>query len=538
MLRITELKLPLDHAEPALRAAVLQRLGVADADLIGFSIFRRAWDARKRSAVLLIYTIDAEVRGEAAVLRRFAGDKAIGPTPDTTYQFVAKAPVNMPKRPVVIGAGPCGLFAGLILAQMGFRPIILDRGKVVRQRTKDTWGLWRRSILNPESNVQYGEGGAGTFSDGKLYSQIRDPHHLGRKVLTEFVKAGAPEEILYVAKPHIGTFRLVTMVEHMRATIESLGGEYRFESKVTDFDIETGSDGQRHMRGVQLADGSAIATDHVVLAIGHSARDTFHMLHECGVYVEAKPFSIGFRIEHPQSLIDKARFGPNAGNAILGAADYKLVHHAKNGRSVYSFCMCPGGTVVAAASEPGHLVTNGMSQYSRNERNANAGIVVGITPEVDFPGHPLAGVALQRQWEARAFEAGGGTYHAPGQRVADFLAQRASTAIGAVIPSYKPGVTPTSLDSCLPEFAIAAIREAIPAFDRQIRGFADGDAMLTGVETRTSSPIRIKRNDALESVNTHGLYPAGEGAGYAGGILSAGVDGIRVAEAVAKRMVG
>jgi uncharacterized protein len=533
MLRLTDLKLPLKHEPAALRQAVLLRLQCADEDLLSLTIARRAVDARKKSAVLLIYTIDAHLRDEQTVLRQHANDKSIGPTPDTSYKFVATAPPSGFKRPLVIGAGPCGLFAGLILAQMGFRPIILDRGKVVRQRTKDTWGLWRRSVLDPESNVQYGEGGAGTFSDGKLYSQIRDPNHLGRKVLTEFVKAGAPEEILYVAKPHIGTFRLVTMVEHMRATIESLGGEYRFESRVTDLNIETASDGSRHMRGVTLADGQQIAADHVVLAIGHSARDTFQLLYDRGVYVEAKPFSIGFRIEHPQSLIDQARYGTNAGNAILGAADYKLVHHATNGRSVYSFCMCPGGTVVAAASEPGHLVTNGMSQYSRNERNANAGIVVGITPEVDFPGHPLAGVALQRTWEARAFVAGGETYFAPGQRVGDFLAERASTSIGAVVPSYKPGVTPTSLDSCLPEFAIRAIREALPAFDRQIRGFANPDAMLTGVETRTSSPIRIKRNDALMSLNTIGLYPAGEGAGYAGGILSAGVDGIRVAEAVA-----
>jgi uncharacterized protein len=538
MLRLNELKLPLTHEASALRQAVVARLGIHDEDLRDFSIARRAVDARKKSAVLLIYTIDADVRDEATLLRQFAGDKTIGPTPDTTYKFVARAPSTNAKRPVVIGAGPCGLFAGLILAQMGFRPIIVDRGKVVRQRTKDTWGLWRRSVLNPESNVQYGEGGAGTFSDGKLYSQIRDPNHLGRKVLVEFVKAGAPEEILYVAKPHIGTFRLVTMVEHMRATIESLGGEYRFESRVTDFHVETSRDGSRTMRGVRLSDGTEIAADHVVLAIGHSARDTFQLLHDRGVYIEAKPFSIGFRIEHPQSLIDQARYGTNAGNEILGAADYKLVHHATNGRSVYSFCMCPGGTVVAAASEPGYLVTNGMSQYSRNERNANAGIVVGITPEVDYPGHPLAGIALQRAWEARAFVAGGETYFAPGQRVGDFLASRASTSIGAVVPSYKPGVTPTSLDSCLPEFAIRAIREALPAFDRQIRGFANPDAMLTGVETRTSSPIRIKRNDALMSLNTVGLYPAGEGAGYAGGILSAGVDGIRIAEAVALAMVG
>jgi uncharacterized FAD-dependent dehydrogenase len=424
------------------------------------------------------------------------------------------------------------LFAALLLAQMGFRPIILERGKVVRERTKDTWRLWRKSILDPESNVQYGEGGAGTFSDGKLYSQIKDPRHLGRKVLTEFVRAEAPPEILTEAHPHIGTFRLVKMVENMRATIESLGGEYRFESRVTDFDIAVGSDGARRMRGVVLAGGERIAADHVVLAIGHSSRDTFAMLHERGVYVEAKPFSLGFRIEHPQSLIDAARFGGAAGHPILGAADYKLVHHASNGRDVYSFCMCPGGTVVAATSEEGCVATNGMSQYSRAERNANAGIVVGITPD-DYPGGPLAGIAFQRRWEAAAFIAGGSTYAAPAQRVGDFIAGRPSVSLGDVIPSYKPGVTPTDLSPCLPDYAISAIREALSAFGRQIRGFDMADAVLTGVETRTSSPIRIKRDDTLQSLNTQGLFPAGEGAGYAGGILSAGVDGIKIAEAVA-----
>jgi hypothetical protein len=438
---------------------------------------------------------------------------------------------------VVIGCGPCGLFAGLILAEAGFRPIILDRGKVVRQRTKDTWGFWRKGVLNPESNVQYGEGGAGTFSDGKLYSQIRDPDHLGRKVLTEFVEAGAPEEILWVAKPHIGTFRLVSMVEKMRAKIEALGGEYRFETKVEDLVIETGRDGQRHLRGLVLASGETIRTDHVVLAVGHSARDTFAMLHARGVAMAAKPFSIGVRIEHPQGVIDRARYGAFARHPRLGAADYKLVHHAGNGRSAYSFCMCPGGTVVAAASEPGRVVTNGMSQYSRAERNANAGIVVGITPE-DYPGGPLAGIDFQRHWEERAFAAGGGTYAAPAQRVEDFLKARASTTLGEVIPSYKPGVTPADLSACLPGFAVEAIREALPAFARQIPGFAMADAVMTGVETRTSSPLRIGRDASFQSPNTRGLFPAGEGAGYAGGILSAGVDGIRVAEAVIRAMRG
>lgn len=527
MLRITELRLPLEHLEDALRPAVVKRLGIADGDLLGFTVFKRSYDARKNNALTFIYTIDADVRDEAKVLKHFAGDRHINPAPDTRYHFVAQASTPPAHRPLVIGFGPCGIFAALILAQSGFRPIVLERGKAVRERTKDTWGLWRKNVLNPESNVQFGEGGAGTFSDGKLYSQIKDPKHYGRKVLTEFVKAGAPEEILYVSKPHIGTFRLVGMVENMRAEIESLGGEIRFQQRVVDVLIEDG-----HLRGVVLDSGEQIRSDHVVLALGHSARDTFEMLHERGVFMEAKPFSVGFRIEHPQSLIDKARLGKYAGHPLLGAADYKIVHHARNGRAVYSFCMCPGGTVVAATSEPNRVVTNGMSQYSRNERNANAGIVVGITPD-DYPGGPLAGIALQRALESHAFELGGGTYEAPGQLVGDFITGRPSTALGSVEPSYKPGVKLGDLSTALPGYAIEAMREALPAFDRQIKGFAMHDAVLTGVETRTSSPLRLTRGENCQSLNVKGLYPAGEGAGYAGGILSAGVDGIRVAEAVA-----
>ena len=538
MLRLTEIRLPLNHAPQAVAAAAIARLKIEPGELISCTVVRRAHDARKKFAILLVYSLDVAVADEAGVLARFADDAQVRPKPDTDYRFVVRAPADATTRPVVIGAGPCGLFAALVLAQMGFKPIILERGRAVRERTKDTWALWRKSVLNPESNVQYGEGGAGTFSDGKLWSQIKDPRHLGRKVLTEFVTAGAPPEILVDAHPHIGTFRLVKMVENMRATIEALGGEYRFESRVTDLDIETGADGARRVRGVVLAGGARIAADHVVLAVGHSARDTFEMLHGRGVYVEAKPFSIGFRIEHPQSLIDVARFGRSAGNPLLGAADYKLVHHAKNGRDVYSFCMCPGGTVVAAASEAGRLVTNGMSQYSRAERNANAGIVVGITPEVDYPEGPLAGIALQRKWEEAAFVAGGGTYAAPAQRVADFIAGRPSKSLGSVVPSYTPGVTPTNLATCLPKYAIIAIREALVQFGQQIRGFDMADAVLTGVETRTSSPIRIKRDESFQSVNTKGLFPGGEGAGYAGGILSAGVDGIKLAEAVGKSVMG
>ena len=531
MLRLTEVKLPLDHTKEELETAILKRLVMARDQLVGYSIFRRGVDARKRSAIHFIYTLDVETKNESAIRKRMQGDRHVSITPDTGYKFVAQALNSLATRPVVIGTGPCGLFAGLLLAQMGFRPLILERGKAVRERTRDTFGLWRTGQLDPESNVQFGEGGAGTFSDGKLYSQIKDPRHLGRKVLTEFVKAGAPPEILYVSKPHIGTFRLVGMVERMRESIEALGGEIRFQCRVDDLDIDNGQ-----MRGVVLCGGEHIAADHVVLAVGHSARDTFEMLYDRGVYIEAKPFSIGFRIEHPQSLIDRARYGPNAGHAQLGAAEYKLVHHASNGRSVYSFCMCPGGTVVAAASEAGRVVTNGMSQYSRNERNANAGIVVGITP-ADYPGHALAGIAFQRHWEERAFAAGGGTYDAPAQRVGDFIAGRPSTALGSVEPSYKPGVRMTDLSICIPEYAVVAIREALPAFEKQITGFAMDDAVLTGVETRTSSPIRIKRNEGYQSLNTRGLFPAGEGAGYAGGILSAAVDGIEVAEAVALSML-
>ncbi len=546
MLRLTEIKLPLGTApfsaeqeQVALRVQILQRLKIVPVDLLSITIFRRGYDARKKAKILLVYSLDVEVNDQVRLLKKFQNDPRVSPTPDTSYQFVANAnTASTQLRPVIIGMGPCGLFAALTLAQMGFRPIVLERGKAVRERTQDTWALWRKSVLDPESNVQFGEGGAGTFSDGKLSSQIKDPFHLGRKVLAEFVAAGAPPEILYVSKPHIGTFKLVSIIEIMRAKIEALGGEIRFQKKVVDIEIEL-KNGTRQVRGVVIEGGELIATNHLVLAIGHSARDTFYKLHERGVFVEAKPFSIGFRIEHPQSLIDHARFGVSAGNPVLGAADYKLVHHASNGRSVYSFCMCPGGTVVAATSEVGCVVTNGMSQYSRNERNANAGIVVGVTPQQDFPEHVLAGIEFQRRWESAAFIAGGSNYHAPAQTVGDFLAGRPSVEQPSVIPSYKPGVKMTDLAGCVPSFATVAIQEALVAFDKQIHGFAMADAVLTGVETRTSAPIRItRRDDNFQSVNTAGLFPAGEGAGYAGGILSAAVDGIKAAEAVALNVLG
>ena len=554
MLRINELKLPLHHSDADFTTAVLARLEIAPEALLETRIFKRSYDARKKSNILLIYQLDVTLTGAAeqqvlAALENSPSKRGVRLSPDTNYKLPVKVDTNFPsteqQRPVVIGFGPCGILAALSLAQMGLKPIVLERGKDVRQRTKDTWGLWRKRKLNPESNVQFGEGGAGTFSDGKLYSQVKDQRFLGRKVLTEFVKAGAPEEIMYVSKPHIGTFKLVKMVETMRAEIIRLGGEIRFGQKVDRLNREKIEDPDQQgitytgqVTGVTLDSGDVINSRHVILAIGHSARQTFKMLLDEGVYIEPKPFSIGFRIEHPQSMIDQVRFGEEAGNPMLGAADYKLVHHCKNGRSVYSFCMCPGGTVVAATSEPGRVVTNGMSQYSRNERNANAAIVVGIEPEKDYPGHPLAGIDLQQSLETLAYELGGENYNAPAQLVGDFLKGKASSTLKSVTPSYKPGVTLSDLSKALPKFAVDAIREAIPAFDRQIKGYSMNDAVLTGIETRTSSPISIKRDRSLQNMSTRGLYPAGEGAGYAGGILSAGIDGIKVAEAVALDLSG
>jgi len=552
MLRLTDIKLPLDHPADAIEQAILQKLVITKAELVDFTVFKRGYDARKKNKILLIYTLDISTKSDEQLLEKFSKDPHVKLTPDMEYKFVGQAPEQLTERPVVIGMGPCGLFVGLVLAQMGFNPIVLERGKEVRERTKDTFGFWRKKILNTESNVQFGEGGAGTFSDGKLYSQVKDPKHYSRKVLNEFVDAGAPEEILFVSKPHIGTFKLVTMVEKMRAKIFELGGEVRFEQRVEQIHFENDETitfeddaltgfAAKQVTGLTLASGEHIVTNHIALAIGHSARDTFEMLHDEGVYIKAKPFSVGFRIEHEQSVIDEARFGKNAGNEILGAADYKLVHHASNGRSVYSCCMCPGGTVVAAASEEGRLVTNGMSQYSRHERNANSAIVVGIEPKDYTLGKfaakdnsVLAGIEFQRRLEEQAFAMGGESYDAPVQLVGDFLAGRKTGEHGSVIPSYKPGVTYCDLSDALPDYAIAAIREALPAFERKIKGFSMNEATLTAVETRTSSPIQITRDrETLQSLNAKGLYPAGEGAGYAGGILSAGIDGIKIAEAMA-----
>jgi uncharacterized FAD-dependent dehydrogenase len=571
-------RLPTPHPIDALRQLAAQALGISAADITSLNVFKRSFDARKAD-LLAVYIVDlslADAQNEAALLHQFEKNPHIQATPDMAWHAPCQAPAHFGEqegqRPVVVGFGPCGMFAALALAQMGFKPIVLERGKPVRERTKDTWGLWRKKVLNPESNVQFGEGGAGTFSDGKLYSQIKDPRHLGRKVMDEFVNAGAPADILYAAHPHIGTFKLVKVVEHIRETIIALGGEIRFEQRVSDVLLAPAANGHQ-LTGLQVTDlhtgqSQTLHTRHAVLALGHSSRDTFVMLHRRGVAMQAKAFSIGVRIEHPQSVIDQARWGRHAGHPLLGAADYKLVHHAQNGRAVYSFCMCPGGTVVAATSEPGRVVTNGMSQYSRNERNANAGMVVAIDPP-DYPldtaawqaafgesdgaqlaqeanalaaqqppvPHPLAGIVLQRELETRAFEVGGSNYEAPGQLVGDFLAQRPSTTWGSVLPSYKPGVKLVDLADVLPGYAVEAMREALPVFGRKIKGYDMADAVMTGVETRTSSPLRIPRGEDHQSTNTHGLYPAGEGASYAGGILSAGVDGIKVAESLARALM-
>ncbi len=571
-------RLPTAHPQDALQHMAAKALGLQPSDIAALQVFKRSFDARK-AELLAVYIVDVtltEPQAEAALLKKWAVNPHIQATPDMRWHAPCQAPKTFGaaqgERPVVIGFGPCGMFAALALAQMGFRPLVLERGKPVRERTKDTWGLWRKQTLNPESNVQFGEGGAGTFSDGKLYSQIKDPRHLGRKVMDEFVKAGAPEDILFAAHPHIGTFKLVKVVERLRAEIIALGGEIRFEQRVCDVWLQPTASGQQ-LCGLQVQDlrtgqQQRLDTRHAVLALGHSSRDTFVMLHRRGVAMQAKAFSIGVRIEHPQSVIDQARWGRHAGHPLLGAADYKLVHHAQNGRAVYSFCMCPGGTVVAATSEPDRVVTNGMSQYSRNERNANAGMVVAIDPP-DYPldaaawqaafgasdgaqlaqeaqalsqqtppvCHPLAGIVLQRQLESRAFVVGGGNYEAPGQLVGDFLAHRPSTTWGSVVPSYKPGVKLVDLADVLPAFALEAMREALPVFGRKIKGYDMADAVMTGVETRTSSPLRMPRGPDHQSSNTQGLYPAGEGASYAGGILSAGVDGIKVAESLARHIM-
>jgi uncharacterized FAD-dependent dehydrogenase len=551
--RLHGLRLPLDHTQTELERAICAKLHLPASVLLSHQLVKQSIDARRKGAIELVYAIDLELtldgKQKHQLLRRFANSPQLRPTPDERYVFVLqplqrKEWQTMGQRPVVVGAGPCGYFAALLLAEMGLCPLLLERGQAVKQRTQDTFGFWRgRQTFDPESNAQFGEGGAGTFSDGKLYSQISEPATYVRKVLEEMVAAGASPEILTLHHPHIGTFRLATVVRGLREKIQALGGEVRFGARVEELILA--QDGSRRVEGVRLAQGECLHARHVVLAPGHSARDTFHRLEQQGVAMARKPFAVGLRIEHPQALIDQARWGEQAGHPRLGPAEYKLVHHTKTGRDVYSFCMCPGGWVVGATSEEGCVVTNGMSQHSRRERNANSGLVVNITSEdldpwARWPGDPLAGVAFQRHWEQQAFQAGGENYQAPAQYLADFLAdQPSSPASTAVVErvegSYLPGVRLGSLKGCLPEFVLASIREALPVFATKLPGYLLQEALLTGVETRTSSPIRLPRDrTTFESINTPGLYPAGEGAGYAGGILSAAIDGLKVAEALAQ----
>jgi hypothetical protein len=529
MLQLSQILLPVDHSDDDLRKSVLKLLRIREEDLISLKVKQRAIDAR-RGHVEFSFTLLVEIQEEAKIVRRLGKNPHVQPAGDETYRQIAENVVRtQPMRPVIVGTGPCGLFCGLLLARAGLKPLLLERGKAAGDRARDVTGFWRRGWdFNAESNVQFGEGGAGTFSDGKLYTQIRDREHRIPWLLREMVAAGAPEDILIKSRPHIGTDRLIKVVRHIREEIIALGGEVRFGARVSDVVIEDGA-----MRAVVLADGETIESPRIVFGIGHSARDTFEMLHRHGVPFEAKPFSIGVRIEHPQKVIDKALYGKWAGHVRLGSAPYKFVAHCDTGRAAYSFCMCPGGLVVAATSEPGMVVTNGMSSYARAEANANSGFMVDVRPE-DMPaGNELGGIEFQRQIERRAFELGGGDYRAPAQLLGDLLAGRASKGPGKVLPSYQPGVVWTDLRECLPEYVIDTIQEAIPRIDRNLTGFALEDAVLTGVETRSSAPVRIPRDvQTLECVSVRHFYPAGEGAGYAGGIISAAADGMRVAEAI------
>jgi uncharacterized FAD-dependent dehydrogenase len=526
MIRIRDIRCSVKKVENkeaemrVLKTAVAQKLRANPQQILDLKIYKKALDARRKADLLYTYTLDVQVQSDR-VERRALKMKGVQKIDLVSQKQRPVGSQSVKERPVVVGLGPSGCFAALVLAEAGYRPLVLERGAAVQERVEDIRDFWQGGSLKENSNVQFGEGGAGTFSDGKLTTRISDPHCL--KVLESYVQAGAPEEILYLNKPHIGSDLLRKVVKNLREKIIDLGGEVRFNAQVQDLKIDKG-----HLTAIQVND-TWIATQSVLLGIGHSARDTFKMLYDKGLAMEAKPFAIGLRIEHPQEMIDRSQYGEFAGKYGLGAADYRLVYHGDNGRTAYSFCMCPGGQVVAATSERGYVVTNGMSLHARRDRNANAALLVGVTPKDFGSDHPLAGVDFQRKWEKAAYEWGGGNYCAPVQRVEDFLAGRPSRELGSVMSSYLPGVTPSDLSRCLPGYVVETLRKALPYFENKIQGFAMGDALLTGVETRSSSPVRLLRNADGQS-NIKGLYPMGEGAGYAGGIMSSAVDGMRMAE--------
>lgn len=523
MLRIQQIKLSLEEPLTLLPEKIIRKLHIKESDLLSYRIFKESIDARsKKQELHFIYCVDCKVRGEEAILKRKIKD--VSRTPDIRYHMPSKGVVGLAHRPVVIGFGPAGMFAALLLAQMGYEPLVLERGECVEKRVESVERFWKEGILNTSSNVQFGEGGAGTFSDGKLTARSKDLRV--HKVLKEFVNFGAPEEILYQQHPHIGTDLLRNIVHNIREEILRLNGEIRFETKVEDLIIEQGQ-----ITGV-IANGELIACEQVILAIGHSARDTFFQLMERGVSMQAKAFAIGARIEHPQSLIDQAQYKEHAGHPRLGAAEYRMVHTASNGRGVYTFCMCPGGLVVPSTSVEHGVVVNGMSEHARDQENANSALLVQIHTS-DFNDDPRKGIQFQEQLEHAAYLLAGSSYRAPTQLVKDFLAHRPSTALGTVTPSYALGVTPCNLHELLPNYVSEAMIEGIRAFDRKLHGFAMDDAVLTGVETRSSSPVRVdRRKEDCISVNVEGLYPCGEGAGYAGGIVSAAIDGLRCAESL------
>jgi len=520
---------PFDNDADMVRFLVAEKLRIKEKDIYSLRILRRSVDARDKKDILLVYSAEAEINENISPSRYLRAKDVVRVNERAEHEGEDKlvhGSRQINNRPIIIGSGPAGLFAGLVLADYGYNPLILERGSDVDKRAEAVNTFFRQGVLDEESNIQFGEGGAGTFSDGKLTTRIKD-RRIG-KVLSTFVEEGAPREILYQAKPHIGTDILKTVIKNMRKRIVELGGEVRFLSKVTDILVEEG-----RAKAVIVNGKAVIESNIIIAALGHSARDTYGMLLERGVRIIPKPFSIGVRIEHLQSMIDEAQYGSFAGHPRLGAADYLLTARSSStGRAVYSFCMCPGGQVAAAASEQGMLVTNGMSEYKRDRKNANSALVVSVSPDDFKSSHPLSGVEFQRIWEGKAYKLGGGNFHAPVQMAEDFLKGKASRAIGGVKPSYEPGVKPCDLHMCLPEYVTLSMKEALIDFDRKIKGFACSDSVMTGVETRTSAPVRIVRKENMESESVENLYPIGEGAGYAGGIVSAAVDGIKAAERI------